>query len=180
MGIVMANQSHIEIVKKIVQETIDAIYPKYYSAGAVTFFKSHHNDSNIKNDLDDENVYLLQIEDAYVGTVTKKDNEICRLFVLPEYQHKGYGQQLLDFIENKIKEEYSQVLLDASLPAKKIYKKRGYVDIEYHQIEAENGDVLCYDVMQKKLNIADTSVFSENGEIDGNGLMGISRVEHPL
>jgi len=37
--------------------------------------------------------------------------------------------------------------MDASFPAKRIYKLRGYKEIEYNRIETENGDYLCYDVM---------------------------------
>ena len=85
-----------------------------------------------------------------VGTVTVKKNEICRLFVLPQNQHKGVGRQLLDFAEAIIAEEYSEICVDSSLPAKSIYMKRGYVIVEAHTIVTENGDVLCYDLMKKK------------------------------
>lgn len=43
----------------------------------------------------------------------------------------------------------NEIVLDASLPAKRIYRKRGYVDWAYHTIQTENGDFLCYDVMRK-------------------------------
>ena len=82
-----------------------------------------------------------------IGTVTLKGNEICRLFVLPDRQHKGVGQQLLDFAEEMIAKEYTEICLDSSLPAKSIYAKRGYIVVESHTIVAENGDVLCYDLM---------------------------------
>jgi GNAT superfamily N-acetyltransferase len=47
-----------------------------------------------------------------------------RLFVLPDYQHKGYGKALLDFAEKKILELYECVQIDASFPAKRIYLKK--------------------------------------------------------
>ena len=86
-----------------------------------------------------------------MGTVTVKENEICRLFVLPQFQGKGYGGRLLDFAEKKAAENYGKIIIDASLPAKPIYLKRGYVFTEYHTIETDNGDFLCYDVMEKVL-----------------------------
>lgn len=84
-----------------------------------------------------------------VGTVTIKDNEICRLFVLPEYQGQGYGRELLDYAEHCISQEHKQIVLDASLPAKGIYQKRGYVEIETNYIKTNYEDYLCYDVMEK-------------------------------
>ena len=72
----------------------------------------------------------------------------CYEFVLPDYQHKGYGKALLDFAEKKILEVYGCVQIDASSPAKRIYLKRGYEEIEYNIIKTDNGDCLCYDVMR--------------------------------
>ena len=43
------------------------------------------------------------------------------------------------------------VVLDASFPAIKIYIKRGYEPTEYNMIETENGDYLCFDVMEEKI-----------------------------
>jgi len=151
--IVKAEEQQLDIVREITQQTIDEIYPHYYPIGAVEFFKAHHNDENILVDIQKGIVFLLKDADCYVGTVTIRKNEICRLFVLPEFQHKGFGKQLIDFAEEDISKNYSDVILDASMSAKKIYKMRGYTEIEYNQIETKNGDVLCYDVMKKECEL---------------------------
>ena len=93
-----------------------------------------------------------------------------------EYQHKGIGRQLLDFSEKIIAENYTEIYLHSSLPAKNTYLKRGYVAIESHQIVAENGDVLCYDLMMKNSNYGNSKINydgkkfiskknTENGEV---------------
>lgn len=152
MNIIKANASDIETVKHITVQTINSIYPHYYSCGAVDFFLSHHNDKNIENDIEKGNVYLyFKSDNQAVGTVTIKENEICRLFVLPDYQGNGYGRELLTFTEKKISENHSTIILDASFPAKAIYLKRGYVSTEFHSIKTENGDYLCYDLMVKQI-----------------------------
>ncbi len=152
MNITKAISSDLETVKTITVMTINVVYPHYYPNGAVDFFLTHHNDRNILTDIEKGNVYILNdADDTAVGTVTVKDNEICRLFVLPEHQGKGYGRELLNFAEKKISEKYSSIILDASLPAKAIYLSRGYVPTDYHSIHTENGDFLCYDDMEKKL-----------------------------
>ena len=120
----------------------------YYPAGAVDFFLKHHSDEHIREDISVGKVYILKDADAVVGTVTISEDSINRLFVLPEYQHKGYGRALLDFAEKKGLESFGHVQIDASFPAKRIYKLRGYKEIEYNIIETENGDYLCYDVMR--------------------------------
>ena len=149
MQIILATKNDLEDVRNITQTTIKEIYPKYYPSGAVQFFGDHHCDEHIISDIAEGKVYLLQSGDQFVATVTVSDNNITRLFVLPEHQHKGYGKELLDFAEEKIAENFDAVVIDASFPAKQIYKKRGYIEIEYNVIETENGDHLCYDVMEK-------------------------------
>lgn len=143
---------HCEIVHQITETTIRSVYPKYYPCGAVAFFLAHHRMENVLRDITEHKVFLLYDESRTpVGTVTMKENEICRLFVLPAHQRKGYGSLLLDYAERFIPSGYHSILLDASLPAKQLYLRRGYVSVDYRQIVTECGDVLCYDVMQKNI-----------------------------
>lgn len=143
----------LQVVRTITRETIQEIYPHYYPKGTVDFFLSHHNEAGIRQDLEAGSVYLLLNEKQLaVGTVTLKNHEIYRLFVLPAHQKKGYGRRLMDFAEQKIFECTDICRFDASLPAKAIYIKRGYRESAYHIIPTENGDFLCYDVMQKTKN----------------------------
>ncbi|MCR5796004.1 MAG: GNAT family N-acetyltransferase [Solobacterium sp.] len=139
-------------VSGIVQATIAAVYPKYYPQGAVRFFSAHHTEEKIVRDIAEGKVFLLEEDGIPAGTVTVSANEICRLFVLPAFQHRGYGRQLMDLAEKKIFETYDTAVLDASLPAKGIYLKRGYRETAYHCIETGYGDHLCYDVMEKQLS----------------------------
>lgn len=148
MEIVTAKKEDLEIVRKITRSTIKSIYPRYYPEGAVEFFLMHHSDEHIMADISDGRVFLLFENGVPVATVTVSANNINRLFVLPEFQHRGYGKTLLDFAEKKILQSYECVQIDASFPAKQIYLKRGYKEIEYNIIESDNGDYLCYDVMR--------------------------------
>ncbi|MEE3425859.1 MAG: GNAT family N-acetyltransferase [Erysipelotrichaceae bacterium] len=147
--IIIANPSDADIVSEITQTTIRTVYPRYYPAGAVEFFSAHHSMDRIVSDIENGFVYILLVDGSPVGTVTISGNHINRLFVLPDHQRQGLGKALMDFAESKIFEDFDAIELDASLPAKKIYLKRGYVDEEYHIIEADGGDHLCYDVMRK-------------------------------
>ena len=149
MNIRIANEFDFEYVKRITQTTIKAVYPKYYPSGAVQFFCDHHSDEKILEDIKANRVYLIENEENEVGTVTICGNEINRLFVLTKYQHMGYGRALMDFAEKMISKETDTVVLDASLPAKKIYLLRGYKATDYNMIKTDNGDYLCFDVMER-------------------------------
>lgn len=151
MSIRKADPSDFDAVKFITRTAISEIYPRYYPKGAVEFFISHHSDSGILNDIKSNQVFLcLNANENAVGTVTLNKNEICRLFVLPEFQGKGHGRELLDFAEKTVFEDYSEVTLAASFPAKPIYLKRGYKELGFNTIKTDNNDFLCYDVMTKK------------------------------
>ena len=140
------------MVKNISEITISEIYPHYYPKGAVEFFLEHHSEENILGDIKKNCVFLcLDTLQNAIGTITVKNNEICRLFVLPAYQGKGFGTEMLDFAERVIFEQHPKVVLDVSLPAKQIYLKRGYKEIKFNIIATRNNDYLCYDVMEKKV-----------------------------
>lgn len=137
------------IITELVRETIKAVYPKYYPAGAVEFFLAHHKSEKIASDIGAGKVYVTERDGIIAGTVTIDGNGIERLFVEPSKQGNGYGGQLIDFAENIIFGYSETVWLDSSLPAKSIYIKRGYKEKEYHKILTDNGDFLCYDIMEK-------------------------------
>ena len=109
MNIIPANPADFETVKRITHETIRKVYPHYYPAGAVEFFLAHHSAEKIADDLRANCVYLCQnAQGQTVGTVTLHENEIDRLFVLPEYQGQGFGRMLLDFAEAEIASTLTQ------------------------------------------------------------------------
>ncbi len=149
--IIQAELKDIETVIHITHTTIEAIYPHYYPRGAVDFFLSHHSKSAIEQDIHNGNVFLLTDNNISAGTVTVNGNDLNRLFVLPHYQGKGYGSELMRFAENSICKNFKEIILAASLPAKAIYLAKGFKPIEYHMIKTDNGDFLCYDVMIKSL-----------------------------
>ncbi|HML45865.1 MAG TPA: GNAT family N-acetyltransferase [Clostridia bacterium] len=149
MSIIQASGDHFDIVRTIVRGTIEAVYPDYYPSGAVDFFLRHHSDEAIQMAIRTGCVYLLQVDGEYVGTGSIDGNELNRVFVLPQYQGRGYGTTLLDELERMIFGRFPEIVLDASLPAFGMYLHRGYVSLEYHKHRTENGNYLCYHVMKK-------------------------------
>lgn len=146
----LAKNDDFTAVREITRATIAAVYPHYYPAGAVAFFLAHHNDAAIQRDIAENRVFLYISDNGTpAGTVTVSENEIGRLFVLPTYQGLGYGRELLVFAEKTVAAQYAEAVLDVSLSAKAIYLRHGYRTIDYHTIQTENGDYLCYDTMKK-------------------------------
>lgn len=143
---------NVALVSTIVRDTIEAIYPHYYPTGAVHFFLNLHNEIQIKEAASKEEIYLAMVQGVVVGTGSIRGNEVCRLFILPEYQSKGYGNELMNLLEQKIFENHTSVHIDASFPAENLYLKRGYQFVSYEKIKTDNGDFLCYHRMEKNEN----------------------------
>jgi len=174
----LAEIADLETVLQITHDTISEIYSHYYAEGVVEFFQEHHSRENVLSDIENGIVWLLEEEGSMVGTVTIKEDAVNRLFVLPGYQSHGYGSQLMDFAEDKIAEKFDYVHIDSSLAAKEMYLKRGYKEKKTCGIQAENGDILIYDEMEKRVDKQwgrinyNGKIFipqrnTENGEVDG-------------
>jgi hypothetical protein len=52
-------------------------------------------------------------------------------------------------LENEIGKKYNEAVLDASLPAVRLYEKRGYKTVRHEKLVVENGVTLVYEVMKK-------------------------------
>lgn len=95
--------------------------------------------------------YLIYIDDLPVGTARVRFTslevaKIERVAILAEYQGKGYGSQLMEFIIQDLRSQktITKVLLGAQLPVINFYKSFGFIpfgeifldaDIEHQMME---------------------------------------------
>ena len=154
----LAKTEDLQTVYDVVQHTIKAIYPKYYPKEVVDFFCEHHSMEAIAKDIENGYVSVLKIDENIVATGCFVDNHITRVYVLPEYQKKGYGTFIMKTIEAQIGEKYDKAYLDASLPAAALYEKLGFSTIKHERYPVENGVILTYEVMEKELHPVSTGI----------------------
>jgi GNAT superfamily N-acetyltransferase len=152
MRIRNATLEDYKVIYDIVHRTVQSVYPNYYLPEIVNFFLQHHNEENIKKDIQENRVYLMiGVEDQIVGTGTMDGRYIGRVYVLPEHHGKGYGNAIMEALESEIAKSFSTSFLDASLPSYDFYLKRGYLPTEYHKYKVDNERIMCYYVMEKNL-----------------------------
>lgn len=137
----LAKTEDLQTVYDVVQHTIKTIYPKYYPKEVVDFFCEHHSMEAIAKDIENGSVSVLKIDENIVATGCFVDNHITRVYVVPEYQKKGYGTFIMKTIEAQIGEKYDKAYLDASLPAAALYEKLGFSTIKHERYPVENGEV---------------------------------------
>ena len=138
-------------IAALVQETIGAIYPRYYPQEVVEFFQQLHCEENIAGDIEAGTVGALWKDGAIVGTGCYQGNHIARVYVKPDCQGRGLGSCIMQCLEDQIGRLHKTACLDASLPACQIYEKRGYRTVCHKQWNVAHGAVLVYEVMEKNL-----------------------------
>ena len=84
-----------------------------------------------------------------IGTGSRTDNHITRVYVLPEYQGLGFGSMIMDELEKEIFRDCDYCELDASLPACIFYENRGYKTVKHIKYDIGGGKSMIYEIMRK-------------------------------
>jgi len=154
---------NLDEVYSLIVNTVEKCYFEYYPREAVDFFISYHNKEAIISE--GNNTIILKDGNKIVATGTLIDTEIKRVFVLPQYQGKGYGRIIMNSLEKKAKNGgYKITELHSSLFAKKFYDKLGYKMFKIGKTEVKNNEILYFQRMAKSLIHTDydkTLVFND-------------------
>lgn len=172
-----ATQQESQEIYEVVQQTIKTVYPKYYPKEVVDFFCALHSREAINKDIEKGCVGALKQDGKIIGTGCFVENHITRVYVLPEYQKKGYGTFIMNTLETEIAKRYEKAYLDASLPAASLYEKLGFATIKHEKYPVENEAILAYEIMEKELRMTSAAINydgrkfipkmnSENGEVN--------------
>lgn len=151
MELKLAKREDLERVYALVQETIKTVYPKYYLPEIVDMFCEYHSKDHILMDIAARNTYILLQGENLIGTGTKQENHITRVYVLPRFQGKGYGTYIMNQLEELIRKQYDTIDIDASLPACSLYARLGYETADHGIWECNNGVIQVYEIMKKQL-----------------------------
>ena len=142
----------LNTVKALIYRTIDVCYSSGYSKEAVRFYKDWHCDENVLKDAKEGYMIVLKKDNRIIGTGTFVGDEIKRVFVEPAFQKHGFGNILMQKLEEKaLLASIDIVKLDATLLSKKFYDSLGYVTLKKTFLEIENEEKLYYYKMEKSL-----------------------------
>ena len=180
MEFLKAKKEDLEQIYALVQETIKEVYPKYYLKEIVDMFCEYHCKENIAHDIEAGDTYILMESDILIGTGTKNENHITRVYVLPKFQKKGYGTFIMNSLESLISERYDYADIDASLPACRLYQHLGYRTIDHGIWECKNGVIQVYEIMKKRLekNMNHLENYYSNIDEDSRLLSNHGQVEY--
>ncbi|WP_165043361.1 GNAT family N-acetyltransferase [Adlercreutzia sp. ZJ138] len=152
MRYIVAKSDHTEAIHYVLQTTIRSVYPKYYPAEVVEFFCSLHCIEHVREGVASGHMgVLLGGNGEVVGTGCYDGNHITGVYVLPAWQGRGCGTQIIEQLEKLIEANHDTVCLEASLPAVCLYEHRGYRTVGHGVIDLEGGVKLVYEKMERQL-----------------------------
>ena len=147
--------SDLDVIKRLIYNTIDVCYQQVYREEAIKFFKDYHKNENILKGAKEGYTIVLEKNNRIIGTGTMVEDHIMRVFVVPEFQKPGFGKLIMHNLgERALSTRVRFVKLDASLPSKRFYDSLGYVTLEETFLEVEKGKKLDYYKMEKSLTKA--------------------------
>ena len=150
MRFIRAEHNQLEPAYRIIQASIEAAYSPCYPREVVDFFRNViHTRENISRDIDAGALWLMEEDGECFGTGCLRGDEIARVYLLPDYQGRGYGGRMMDFLEKSAVTDTVQ--LSPSLPAEGFYRNRGYRLLSHEDCPLGNGVVLSRDIMEKHL-----------------------------
>lgn len=139
-------------VQRLIHFTIDSCYKDFYPPRAVEFFKEYHSEEEIRRRHREGNVLVGKIKGVLIATGAITENNICAVFVHPDYQHRGYGRSLMIELEKIAKMQgHREAILSVSLPSRKFYENLGYKIQERLFIDVGDKQYLYYWRAQKTL-----------------------------
>jgi len=142
----------VPAVQSVIYRTIDACYTGVYPGSAVAFFKQYHSQENIEQDAAAGRTFVLELGGRIVGVGALARSTIKRVFVDPEFQHRGFGTLIMARLEQEARVlGVTAVDLHASLPSKRLYEFLGYQSGPPSFEEGVPGEKLQYYPMTKVL-----------------------------
>ena len=140
-------------VQALIYRTIDACYTGVYPAAAVAYFKENHSLDNIRQDAELVVTLVLESGGRIAGVGALVRTTIKRVFVDPEFQHRGCGRLIMARLEAQARARgITTVDLDASLGSKRLYDFLGYQGDELIHMPVGPGQFLDHYTMTKTLD----------------------------
>ena len=147
------NKKDIDELYHFIVDTIHTSYISYYPEEAINLFIEYSNKHDILDDAENNYVIVIKDNNSIVATGSLIYTRIKRVYVSPKYQGKGLGKLIMNELEAKARANNLKLVeLHSSLFAKQFYDSLHYKMFKIGKVDAENGELLYYQRMAKRLD----------------------------
>ncbi|MBR2660675.1 MAG: GNAT family N-acetyltransferase [Clostridia bacterium] len=92
----------------------------------IALHNPRHQKAYLQEKIDNGSKLFLMIADKPIGVVSVTGNLIEDLYILPDYQHQGYGTRLLHFAMEQCDGVPTLWILENNKGAERLYRREGF------------------------------------------------------
>ncbi|MEW2355279.1 GNAT family N-acetyltransferase [Spirillospora sp. NPDC029432] len=123
-------------VAGLVQRCLREVNSHDYAADIIDGMCRHFTPDRFIELSQSRSVYVAEIADQLVGTVSRDGNKVYTMFVDPDQHGRGIGRYLMLHIETHAADEgYDFMETGASITGHRFYHRLGYVDVRETETE---------------------------------------------
>jgi len=130
----------VAIHKKCVLET----NAKLYSSSAIKEWVNQISAENVKEQFKNSSWYVLSVKNRIMGFTqfSLDDGELYQININSNFQDKGYGKILYNFVENQfVKNKVKEISLNSTLNAFEFYKGLGFKSLGEIKIKLDKSSI---------------------------------------
>ena len=118
---------YFQEVRSLITNTIATLNRKDYTLSTLEIMISWQNEKRLKEKFSNGTYFLALSDEKVVGIGGLVGNEVCTMFVAPDFNGKGIGKEILKMIESQAKSDKLQkLILSSTLTAEKFYNSCGF------------------------------------------------------
>ena len=126
MMIVTVDQSNLFEAAAIHSVSWQESHRSFCSPEFIALHTPQHQETYLRKKIDNGSRLFIMIADKPVGVVSVTGNLIEDLYILPDYQHQGFGTRLLHFAIEQCDGVPTLWILENNKGAEKLYRREGF------------------------------------------------------
>ena len=120
-----------EKVSYLISKTLREINAKDYPLRIIENVESSYSPSKLIEKSKYRDVFVAEESDEILGTISIEGDVVFSVFIESNYQRKGIGKKMIEYIESNAKKKGIKTLkVSSSITSFEFYKKLGYKKIK--------------------------------------------------
>ena len=150
MQIVRAKKGDVKEISRCRRESIERLNSRDYSLENLEVLLLNSTVNGVLEELREDDVFCLMSGKKVVGTVSLDGNQISGIYVAPGFSGQGYGQKLLEFMEEYARKKgFFEVYVYSTISARDFYTHNGY-SAEGYALSVPSDKPTLFIYMRKK------------------------------
>jgi GNAT superfamily N-acetyltransferase len=146
-----AKKENLPECETLLKGVLDEVNSKYYSPEIIFGWKTHNSLKNLEKQFENSKILVYESENRILGLGAIEKDHISKLYVLPEFQKRGIGREILNGLEEIAKEnKFNSCNLNSTLNAIQFYINSNYQVLGPITFE-ERGIFVTFTKMKKEL-----------------------------